>query len=35
MLDLAFGLSETSRLGCQLEMSAELDGLRVTVPDEM
>ena len=34
MLDLAFSLSETSRLGCQITMSAELDGLRVTVPDE-
>ena len=35
MLDLAFGLSETSRLGCQLEMSDALDGLRVTVPEDM
>ena len=34
MLDLAFSLSETSRLGCQITMSAELDCLRVTVPDE-
>ena len=34
MLDLAFGLSDTSRLGCQIAMSAELDGLRVTVPDD-
>ena len=34
MLDLAFGLSGTSRLGCQITMSAELDGLRVKVPDE-
>lgn len=30
MLDLAFGLTETSRLGCQVEMSKELDGLRVS-----
>ena len=34
MLDLAFGLSDTSRLGCQIAMSPELDGLRVTVPDD-
>ena len=35
MLDLAFGLTETSRLGCQLKMSAELDGLRLTIPDDL
>lgn len=29
MLDLAFGLTETSRLGCQVKMSKELDGLVV------
>ena len=29
MLDLAFGLTETSRLGCQVQMSKELDGLVV------
>ena len=32
MLDLAFGLTETSRLGCQVHMSKELDGLRVKLP---
>lgn len=32
MLDLAFGLTETSRLGCQLHMTKELDGLRVALP---
>ena len=32
MLDLAFGLTETSRLGCQLVMSPELDGLVVKLP---
>lgn len=32
MLDLAFGLTETSRLGCQVKMSKELDGLRVALP---
>ena len=32
MLDLAFGLTETSRLGCQVTMSKELDGLVVKLP---
>ena len=32
MLDLAFGLTETSRLGCQVKMSKELDGLEVRLP---
>lgn len=33
LLDTAFGLTTTSRLGCQIEMTEALDGLRVTVPD--
>eukprot|EP00891_Asterochloris_glomerata_P007789 jgi/Astpho2/7789/Aster-06080 len=32
MLDLAFGLTETSRLGCQIIASKELDGLKVKIP---
>lgn len=32
MLDLAFGLTHTSRLGCQIKMIDELDGLEVTIP---
>lgn len=32
MLDLAFGLTETSRLGCQIQMTPELDGLVVKLP---
>ena len=32
MLDLAFGLTETSRLGCQIVMTEELDGLVVKLP---
>lgn len=32
MLDLAFGLTHTSRLGCQIIMKEELDGLIVTLP---
>ena len=34
MLDLAFGLTPTSRLGCQIVMTKDLDGLTVRVPDE-
>jgi len=30
MLDLAFGLTETSRLGCQVQMHKGLDGLVVS-----
>lgn len=32
MLDLAFGLEKTSRLGCQIVMSPSLDGLTVRLP---
>ncbi|MDP6952481.1 MAG: ferredoxin family 2Fe-2S iron-sulfur cluster binding protein [Alphaproteobacteria bacterium] len=32
MLDLAFALTHTSRLGCQIVMTDELDGLTVTLP---
>ena len=32
MLDLAFGLTDTSRLGCQVCMSKALDGVVVKVP---
>ena len=32
MLDLAFGLTETSRLGCQIIITEALDGLTVTLP---
>jgi 2Fe-2S ferredoxin len=32
MLDLAFGLTETSRLGCQIIISPELEGLRMKLP---
>jgi 2Fe-2S ferredoxin len=32
MLDLAFGLTSTSRLGCQVIMNKALDGLVVTLP---
>lgn len=34
MLDLAFGLTATSRLGCQLIITDELDGLTVALPNE-
>ena len=32
MLDLAFGLTHTSRLGCQIRMTEALDGLVVKLP---
>ncbi len=32
MLDLAFGLTETSRLGCQIIITEALDGLVVELP---
>ncbi len=32
MLDLAFGLEATSRLGCQIVMTPALDGLVVRLP---
>ncbi|MEX0694622.1 MAG: ferredoxin family 2Fe-2S iron-sulfur cluster binding protein [Rhodospirillales bacterium] len=34
MLDLTFGLKRTSRLGCQIRMTADLDGLVVALPRE-
>jgi len=33
MLDLTFGLTDTSRLGCQIRITEELDGLVVSLPD--
>jgi len=33
MLDLAFGLTHTSRLGCQIKISEALDGLTVKLPE--
>ena len=32
MLDMAFGLTDTSRLGCQVKVTKELDGMTVTLP---
>ena len=34
MLDLAFGLTRTSRLGCQIIITEDNDGLRVKLPGE-
>ena len=34
MLDLAVGLKPTSRLCCQIEITDELNGLRINVPEE-
>ena len=32
MLDLAVGLTRTSRLGCQITITKELNGLRIKLP---
>ena len=32
MLDMAFGLTDTSRLGCQVRLTRDLDGLTATLP---
>ncbi len=34
ILDLAFGLTRTSRLGCQVVITEGFDGLRVSLPGE-
>ena len=34
MLDLAFGLTKTSRLSCQIIMQDKFDGLTVKIPKE-
>ena len=34
MLDLAYGLTQTSRLGCQIILTKDLDGLEVRLPGE-
>ena len=34
MLDLAYGLTKTSRLGCQITVTEDLDGLVLKLPDE-
>lgn len=35
MLDLAYGLTDTSRLGCQVCLSKALDGLVAKVPESV
>jgi len=32
MLDMAFGLTDTSRLGCQVVLTRDLDGITATLP---
>ncbi|KAK4694274.1 hypothetical protein P7C70_g8765, partial [Phenoliferia sp. Uapishka_3] len=32
MLDLAFGLTDTSRLGCQVKVTKEMNGTTITLP---
>ncbi|XP_049883536.1 adrenodoxin [Pectinophora gossypiella] len=33
MLDLAYGVTNTSRLGCQVTLTASLDGIEVKLPE--
>jgi len=33
MLDMAFGLTSTSRLGCQVEVTESMSGMTIRVPD--
>lgn len=32
MLDLAFGLTDTSRLGCQVHVTRDMDGMEIRLP---
>ena len=32
LLDLAYGLTHTSRLGCQVKVDREMDGMKVKLP---
>lgn len=34
MLDLAAGVTRTSRLSCQIELTEALDGIEVRIPEE-
>ncbi|OWZ19766.1 2Fe-2S ferredoxin [Phytophthora megakarya] len=34
MLDLAWGLTDTSRLGCQIPVTKAMEGMTVRIPDE-
>ena len=34
MLDLAWGVQPTSRLGCQIVITDDLDGIELTLPSE-
>jgi len=32
LLDLAYGLTKTSRLGCQVKITREMEGITVKLP---
>ena len=34
MLDLAIGVTDTSRLGCQIKVTTEFDGITIKLPEE-
>lgn len=35
MLDLAIGITDTSRLGCQVKVTKAMDGMEIRLPDEV
>jgi len=34
MLDLAWGVTSTSRLGCQIKLTKQSDNITITVPEK-
>jgi ferredoxin len=34
MLDLAFEVTDTSRLGCQIKVTEAMEGMKVRIPDD-
>ncbi|GAB1602303.1 adrenodoxin-like [Argonauta hians] len=34
LLDMAYGLTDTSRLGCQVYVTKEMDGIEIKIPSE-
>lgn len=35
VLDAAFGMTPSSRLACQIQMQAELDGMQISLPEPL
>ena len=34
MLDLAYGCSDTSRLGCQVKLTTQMEGMVISIPSQ-